>query len=971
MMNNIKLLIYIFLFSHLVCSQTKDPLLSKDFEKQSVWVDSIYNAMTLDEKIGQLFFVQANSFKSNNSKEINSLIKNQKIGGLIFSKGTPNKQITLTKSYQKISKVPLLISMDAEWGLSMRLDSVPKFPWNMSLGSISNNNLIEKVGKKIGEQCNTVGVHLNFSPVVDINTNPKNPIIGNRSFGESKENVTNKSIAYMNGLKSQNILSTAKHFPGHGDTSTDSHKTLPIIKYKRKRILKTELFPYKKLIENGLPAIMVAHLEVPSLEKEKNLPSSLSKNIIKILKKNLKFNGLIITDALNMSGAKNYNKNNIDLMAFLAGNDILLMSNDPILGISKIKEALNSGNIPVERLEQSVKKILKAKYKVGLNNKITLRPVNNQNSFDNQSFRTLKQELVENIPALIKNSNSIIPLNLKQNKILNIRFGNAKGDEFIKYLNKYSKVDSFVINDSTSVDEIKILSNQYEIALTSFHYKSETPWKNIGTKITKNESKIISSLDLFKRNILISFNNPYFLSQIDLDNFESIVVAHQNDSLFQKIVAQQLFGAISFNGALPVSINKDFKIGKKNITKKINILSYSEPIEVGFKETISKKIDSIVKYAISEKMIPGAQVLVSKDAKIIHEKGYGNFRYSKSNKVTTETIYDLASLTKILVTTPILMNLVQEKKIKINNKIGSLISRYENSNKSKITIKELLSGYAGLVPWIPFYRETLDSDLKPSKDLYAFKPKEGFNLKVAPNLYLKESYRDSIFEKIKTSPISDEKAQYSDLAFLILQEYIENEYQENLDQIIKRILFNEIGVHLTYNPANVISTKYITPSEIDNYFRHKEIHGYVHDMAASMIGGIAGHAGLFGSAVDVAKIMQLFIQGGEYGDLKFLNKEIVDLFNTCHYCEYKNRRGLGFDKPQIKGDGPTCGCLSNKSFGHSGWTGTYTWADPETDIVYVFLSNRSYPDGEAANKSKLVKENIRSEIQRVIYQSLN
>jgi len=969
MMSNIKLVICIYLFSHLAAAQSKDPLLSKDFEKQSVWVDSIFNAMTLDEKIGQLFFVQANSFKSNNSEQINSLIKNQNIGGLIFSKGTPNNQITLTKYFQKISKVPLLISMDAEWGLSMRLDSVPKFPWNMSLGSISNNHLIEKVGKTIGKQCNTVGVHLNFSPVVDINTNQKNPIIGNRSFGESKENVANKSISYMNGLKSQNILSTAKHFPGHGDTSKDSHKTLPIIKHKRKRILKTELYPYKKLIENGLPAIMVAHLEVPSLEKEKNLPSSLSKSIVKILKKNLKFKGLIITDALNMSGAKNYNKNNIDLMAFSAGNDILLMSNDPILGISKIKEAIISGNISIERLEHSVKKILKAKYKVGLNNKIELQQINSKNSFNNPPFRILKQELVENIPALIKNSNSIIPLNLKQNKILNIRFGNAKGDEFSRYLNKYSKVDSFVIDDSTSVNDIKILSNKYEIVLTSFHYKSETPWNNMGTKISENESRIISSLDLFKRNVLISFNNPYFLSQIDLNSFESIVVAYQNDILFQKIVAQQLFGAISLNGALPVSIDKDYKIGKKIITDKINILSYCEPVEVGFKETISEKIDSIVKYAINEKMIPGAQVLVSKDSKIIHEKGYGNFRYSKSNEVTTETMYDLASLTKILVTTPLMMKLVQEKKIKINDKIGSLIPRYENSNKSNITIKELLSGYAGLVPWIPFYRETLNNEL-PSKDLYSFKLEDGFNLKVAPNLYLKQSYRDSIFEKIKISPISDEKSQYSDLAFLMLQEYIENEYQENLDQIIKMNLFNEIGVNLTYNPTKFISTKYITPSEIDNYFRHKEIHGYVHDMAASMMGGIAGHAGLFGSAIEVAKMMQLFIQEGEYGDLKFLNKEIVDLFNTCHYCEYKNRRGLGFDKPQIEGDGPTCGCLSNKSFGHSGWTGTYTWADPENDIVYVFLSNRSYPDGEAANKSKLVRENIRSEIQRIIYKSI-
>ena len=970
-MTRIFILFILILSTQKLNSQTVDPLISEDFLNQEKWVDSIYNNLTLDEKIGQLFFVQATSNNKNNSEKILNNIKNFKIGGLIFSTGHPSIQANLTNKYQNASKTPLMISMDAEWGVGMRLDSVPKFPWNMSLGAIKNDLLIQKIGSEIGYQFKRLGIHMNFAPVIDINTNPKNPIIGNRSYGENKINVSEKGISFTKGIQSNNVLATAKHFPGHGDTSKDSHLTLPTINFDEKRIKKVELYPFKKLIEDGLSAVMIAHLNVPSLEKENMLPSTLSKNIIeKTLIKELNFNGLIITDALEMKGVSEFTKKNVDLMAFLAGNDILLMSSDISKGIKSIKKSIKKGKISEQRLARSVKKILKAKYKVGLNSYKSIETTNLIDDLNSISVTNLINKSIESIPTLIKNKSNVIPVKLDTESILNIQFGNSDGVIFNDYLNKFKKIKSIKASNINTNDLNSLLAN-HKLIIVSFHMKSDTPWENMNKKFSDNEQDILKLIDEHDNKILASFTNPYTLSLLNLKSYNSVIVGFQNNYEFQKTIAQQIFGAKEIKGNLPVSINETYKEGTGIILKNLNILSYADPEMVGVDRKKLNKIDSLVNYAIQNEMTPGAQILVAKNSKIIYDKSFGRLRYNENLKTNSETIYDLASLTKILVTTPIIMNLVDKNIIGLETKLKEIIPRYEKSNKSEISVKELLSGHAALQAWIPFYKLTLDEKNRPSSKYYSFSRNRTNSVKVSPDLYLRTDYIDTIRNIIEKSDLLKNKYKYSDLSYLIIQEFIENHYNQNLDQIIHELMFRKLGIELTYNPTLKYSTKNIAPTELDEYFRYKEINGYVHDMAAAMLGGVSTHAGLFGNAINVAKVMQLYIQNGNYGNQQILNPETINLFNNCYYCDEDNRRGVGFDKPQLEDDGPTCGCISMNSFGHSGWTGTFAWADPDQEIIYVFLSNRSYPTGESAGKSKLVKENIRSKIQEIIYNSIN
>ena len=970
-MIRIFILFILILSTQKLNSQTVDPLISEDFLNQEKWVDSIYNNLTLDEKIGQLFFVQATSKNKNNSEKILNNIKNFKIGGLIFSTGHPSIQANLTNKYQNASEIPLMISMDAEWGVGMRLDSVPKFPWNMSLGAIKNDLLIQKIGSEIGYQFKRLGIHMNFAPVIDINTNPKNPIIGNRSYGENKINVSEKGISFTKGIQSNNVLATAKHFPGHGDTSKDSHLTLPTINFDEKRIKKVELYPFKKLIEDGLSAVMIAHLNVPSLEKENMLPSTLSKNIIeKTLIKELNFNGLIITDALEMKGVSEFTKKNVDLMAFLAGNDILLMSSDISKGIKSIKKSIKKGKISEQRLARSVKKILKAKYKVGLNNYKSIETSNLIDDLNSISVTNLINKSIESIPTLIKNKSNVIPVKLDTESILNIQFGNSDGVIFNDYLNKFKKIKSIKASNINTNDLNSLLAN-HKLIIVSFHMKSDTPWENMNKKFSDNEQDILKLIDEHDNKILASFTNPYALSQLNLKSYNSVIVGFQNNYEFQKTIAQQIFGAKEIKGNLPVSINETYKEGTGIILKNLNILSYADPEMVGVDRKKLNKIDSLVNYAIQNEMTPGAQILIAKNSKIIYDKSFGRLRYNENLKTNSETIYDLASLTKILVTTPIIMNLVDKNIIGLETKLKEIIPRYEKSNKSEISVKELLSGHAALQAWIPFYKLTLDEKNRPSSKYYSFSRNRTNSVKVSPDLYLRTDYIDTIRNIIEKSDLLKNKYKYSDLSYLIIQEFIENHYNQNLDQIIHELMFRKLGIDLNYNPTLKYSTKNIAPTELDEYFRYKEINGYVHDMAAAMLGGVSTHAGLFGNAINVAKVMQLYIQNGNYGNQQILNPETINLFNNCYYCDEDNRRGVGFDKPQLEDDGPTCGCISMNSFGHSGWTGTFAWADPDQEIIYVFLSNRSYPTGESAGKSKLVKENIRSKIQEIIYNSIN
>jgi beta-glucosidase-like glycosyl hydrolase/CubicO group peptidase (beta-lactamase class C family) len=960
-----------------------NPLLADDSIKQARWVDSLYNSMSVEERIGQLFMVQVFSNQGKaHEVQIAKLIKNQHIGGLIYSNGGPLRQAKLNNELQATSKIPLLVGMDAEWGLSMRLDSTYAFPWNMTLGAIADNNLIEQTGRQIGEHCKRLGVHFNFAPVVDINTNPKNPIIGNRSFGEDRDNVTEKALAFMKGMQSAGVLANAKHFPGHGDTEDDSHKTLPSVSFSEERIDSVELYPYKKLIKEGLSSVMVAHLNVPSLEKRRGFPSSLSKHIVTdILKERLGFKGLIFTDALTMKGAADYVEKGvdgistkstvkggeIDLMAFLAGNDVMLMSENPENGIAKFIEAFQNGVITEERLAHSVKKILMAKFKVGLNDYSPIGTYNLENDLNRLKDDLLYENLMENAITVLKNTNSLLPLrDLETKKIAYVTLGDDKGSDFLNELKKYTKVHEI---KAEKLDELITKLQNYNTVIVGFHKSNTNPWKDF--KFTQKEMAWLYEIARTNTVVLDVFARPYALNDLlTVENIEGIVMSYQNSKIGQEKSAQLIFGAIGSKGKLPVSAGPFFPVSTGEIYNTISCLSYGLPERVGMDSQLLSKLDSVANYAIDNKMTPGIQLLVARKGKVIYNKNFGYHTYDKKNKVDFDDLYDVASLTKILATLPVLMELEEKGAVTLESKLGDLMPLYKNSNKKDITLKRMLSHYARLKPWIPFYYATLDSvTKKPNPKYYRTSKTKEFNVEVTNTLFMRNDYKDSIQGIIRESELlSALRYRYSDLPYYILKNYLEGFYDKSLSAITQDHFYRPLGAnYTTYNPRDKFSLKDIVPTEIDNYYRFKKVHGYVHDMGAAMQGGVGGHAGIFSNANDVAKIMQMYLQKGFYGGKRYFKNETVDKFNTCYYCESDNRRGIGFDKPQLGEEGPTCGCISMTSFGHSGFTGTYAWADPEEEIVYIFLANRTYPE---AGKNLLLRENIRTKIQRLIYEAI-
>ena len=965
-------LIYTFLIFSVSFGQTpSNPLLDTQPEAQKKWVDSVYASMTLHEKVGQLFMVQVMSNQDEATKQkIVELIRTHHIGGIIYSLGGPVRQAKLNNELQSLSKIPMLVGMDAEWGLSMRLDSTFAYPWNMTLGAIKNNELIEKVGKRIGEHCKRIGVHFNFAPVVDINTNPLNPIIGNRSFGENKENVTEKALAFMKGMQSAGVLANAKHFPGHGDTDQDSHKTLPTITFDEKRIDSIELYPYRKLINEGLSSVMVAHLNVPSLEPREGYPSSLSQHVVTdILKNRLGFQGLIFTDALTMKGASNFDESGeIDLAAFKAGNDVMLMSENVPVGISKIVEAYTIGDITEARLAHSVKKILQAKYKVGLNKYKPISIQNIREDLQRLEDRILNEELFENAITVAKNSLDILPIRFLENKdIAYVKLGDDDGSVFYKELKKYTKVHDI---KAASKDSLVSKLTDYHTVIIGFHKSNATPWKD--HKFTPEEIDIIQEIAKSHVVILNVFTKPYALIDLaDITNIEGIVVSYQNSEVAQQKTAQVIFGAIPSKGILPVSIGNYFSVGSGIQNNGISRLSYSDiPERVGLSSEKLKKVDSLARMAVDKKMTPGIQLLIARKGTVIYNKNFGKHTYDGKEKVEFDDIYDLASLTKILATLPLVMELEEQGQITLDTKLSEILPEYKNSNKKDVTIKSMLSHYARLRPWEPFYYKTLDPETKkPSAKYYRNTFSREYNIEVAKNLFLRSDYEDSIQGIIKDSDLLDRlRYRYSDFPYYILKKYIENYYDRTLEQLTQEHLYKPLGANYTmYNPYHKISNSNIVPTEEDNYYRFQRVHGYVHDMGAAMQNGIGGHAGVFSNANDVAKIMQMFLQKGFYGGKRYFKPETIDKFNTRYYKDKDNRRGVGFDKPQLEGEGSTCGCVSEKSFGHSGFTGTYTWADPEEEIVYVFLANRTYP---VEGDNLLLKTNIRTDIQKYIYEAI-
>lgn len=939
------------------------------------WTDSLMQRMTLEEKVGQLFMVAAYSNRdAEHVGEIEKLIKEYHIGGLIFMQGGPHRQAQLTNKYQGISKVPLLIAMDAEWGLSMRLDSTIRFPRQMSLGAAADEQLSYDFGAYMASELKRMGVHVSFSPVVDINNNAANPVIGSRAFGEDRDLVSMLGSGYMRGLQDNGVIATGKHFPGHGDTDQDSHKTLPTILHDRARLDSLELEPFKRLIGEGLGAMMVAHLVVPALDSTPSLASTLSGPIVTdLLRNELGFDGLVFTDALNMKGVSDHwDPGELDLRALLAGNDMLLFPGNVPKAVEMILESVERGILSEELINEHCRRILRAKEWCGLDlpDAGLVSEENLISDLNSPRARALKQRIIESSLTVLQND-GLIPLNSSDlSEIAVLQFG-KNGKAFEKAIQHYGgiKVINLPKNPDfqTSRDVVDELS-MYETVIINMIQTTNSSKGNYG--ITNQSIRIANAINANTQVVLNVFANPYALKKmVGVKRMDGLVIAYHDDDMTQETVAGLMFGANLAKGQLPVAVNGRFPVSSGLPILQRKRLFKSAPEFVGLRSEDLQLIDTIALSGIAEQAYPGCRVLVAHQGVIIWDKSYGYHTYEEKRPVDESSIYDLASITKIVASTAAIMKLKDLHQVDLDYNLCDYLNLPDTASHYQINLREMMSHYARLKSWIPFYLSTLDKG-QLRADLYRNEPVPGYCTEVADGLYICDSYVDSMHVAILESDlIKDQHYHYSDLGYYYLQELVYNVTGKPINEFVDENFYSPMGLEtMGYLPLQRFKLDQIVPTEFDVLFRGQLVHGHVHDPGAAMLGGVGGHAGVFSNAHDLAVMMQMFLNGGTYGGKRYLSEEVIKEFTSAHFRDQDNRRGIGFDKPAlIPNTGPTCPDASPSSFGHSGFTGTLAWADPEHDLVYVFLSNRVYPN---ADNRKLLDMNIRTDIQQVIYDAL-
>lgn len=951
-----------------------DPPFVQDTD--SKWVDSVFKTLTPDERIGQLFMVAAWSNKDKkHENEISDLIKTQKIGGLIFMQGGPVRQTNLTNKYQSQAKVPLLIGMDAEWGPVMRIDSCLNFPHQMQLGACDDDSLVYWYGVEMARQCKLLGVNVSFSPVADVNNNPLNPVIGTRSFGENKYDVAEKAIMYSNGLQDNHVLACGKHFPGHGDTESDSHKTLPVINVSREHLDTLELYPFRKLIASGVGSMMVAHLSIPALDTTANQATTLSRYVVDtLLKQEMHFKGLVFTDALNMKGvSKFYGPGELDVKALIAGNDVMLFSGDVPLAIKLIKEAITKGEITQAEIDARCKKVLATKKWVGLDHRKKLVTKGLYAALNDNNSQWLCRRVAEASMTLLNNKNSLVPLmNLETHSIAAISVGNTIDNSFQERIGMYAPVKGLAIpynakNDS--LDSLVARVADRDLIVMAIHKVSQRPANSYGGLSDVPDKLIDTLLKQNKKIIAIMFGSPYAINEIaGIEKCDVVMQAYEDQPYDEDIAVQALFGGISFQGNLPVSLNS--WQGKTGITTaSATRLKYTVPEEIGFDRKVIARIDSIINKGIADKAYPGCQVFAAKDGKVFMMKSYGYFTYAKEHAVNNMDLYDIASVTKIMASTPCLMEMVDQGTMNLDDPLGKYLPDVKGTNKDSLIIRDIFTHRAGLPAWIPFYEKTIDANNKWDKKVYNKTRNDSFPFYVAPNMWIAAHYHDTIYKRINDCKITPgHQYLYSDLGYYYMKEIIEKQHKMLESEYVMQEFYRPLGLPtMGYQPRLRFASAKCAPTENDRKWRHQQLQGDVHDQGAAMLGGVGGHAGVFSNANDVGVMMQLYLNGGTYGGRRYFQSSTVNEFTGYQFNDC--RRGICFDKPDPdpkKGDA-ACDSISCNSFGHQGFTGTQAWADPETGLVFVFLSNRVYPDAET---NKLAKEGIRGKVMQELVMGL-
>jgi beta-glucosidase-like glycosyl hydrolase/CubicO group peptidase (beta-lactamase class C family) len=942
--------------------------------KTDKWVTAQLEAMSLEEKIAQLMTIAVYPNQGAESKnKVIQQLKLYKPGGILVMQGNPTETATWINDFQQISKISLLIAIDGEWGLSMRTDSIMKFPYAQAIGAVQDSAIIYQMGLDYATQLKMMGIHINFAPVADINTNPNNPVINFRSFGENKIDVAKKAWWVAKGMQDAGVIPVAKHFPGHGDTDTDSHKILPFLTHSKARMDSLETYPFRYLSERGISGIMTAHLNVASIDNSLT-PTSLSKKIVTgYLKNEIGYKGFVVTDAINMKGVRT-EKGNAEVEALIAGSDMVEFVPDLQKAIQSVKTAVNEGRLSMAEINEKCITVLALKRWVNLNE---YKPADTRNliaRLNSPNLEVTNRKLIKGSFTVLRNK-GILPLQgLDTLKIASVIIGSSEISPFQKMLEKYTEIDHFTLSkNATEKDWLNIQDElkNYNLVISGIQGINIYPAGKYGT--TEIQRKAVAEIIQDYNSVFVFFGNAYALKHFETIHLsKGLIVAYQNTALIQELAAQVVFGAFDATGKLPVSIDSRFKINNGIEIKKNNCLAYTIPEELGIKsDLLTRKIDSLAWFGLNNKAYPGCQVLIAKNGNVIFHKTYGYHTYDNKLKVKENDIYDWASVTKVTGPLPAIMKLVDEKKLDVEQPLSKYWPGFKNSNKENIKISEFLTHQSGVPAWIPFWQMAATKKGVLDPKIFKHHPTDGYRVRVSENLYLKDDFSKAIYDTIRNSKLGEKKYVYSDLSFHIYPEVISKLTGENYEDYVKQTFHRPLGANtVTYNPYLHFTLNRIIPTETDELFRKEKIHGFVHDEGAAMLGGISGNAGLFGSANDLAKIFQMYLQKGYFGGKRYISEETVNQFIKPRFPENGNRRALGFDKPFLSnnnksnGDAYPAQGVSNNSFGHSGFTGTFVWTDPDNGLLYVFMSNRVYPTRENMKLSEL---NIRSGMLQEIY----
>lgn len=962
------ILLLLFIGCTISIGYSQSPTFTK---ADSIWAIKYLNKLNTKQKIAQLFMTEIYPKPENkdNKKKVMQLIKKYHVGGLICMKGDYGLTAEWIKEFQKNSEVPLLVSIDGEWGINMRIANTHRFPYQMTLGALDNDSLIYEMGRTIAKDCKRLGIHVNFAPVADINNNPKNPVINYRSFGENKLRVSNKALSYALGMQSENVMACFKHFPGHGDTDVDSHHDLPVIQKAKDKLEEVELFPFIRMVEENVWSTMIAHLKVPSLDPEH--PTSLSHKVItELLKNDLGFQGLVYTDALNMKGAtKSSEPGMLELEAYMAGNDILLMSQNIEVGISKIYEYImtSSDSKTMQDLNDRVYKLLLFKSKLGVNQ------LSENSGLGSEVYhKTITDNIYKDAATFLSQEKSENDILLDKTKsALLVSFAD-KSTHFAQIMQSFKEMAQIRISKNASDKEFANVleaTKNYDQVFVAYHDLSQHSHINFG--LTPRQKSFIESVSTLPNVLHVWFGNPYALQYFQ--KAKNVIVTYEENEKTQENVFKKLYQNEPFRGLLPVSVGifkegSRYNVFKKPEIKETIVKEDTAFVDEAYLTKMSKadalmRIESLCQEIANSGVAPGGQIYVMHKGKEIYKKAFGRHTYAPhAREVKLYDFYDLASVSKIVGTTLAIMKLKDAGMVNLNDKVGDYLTLGEFNTVSNLTITQLLTHEAGLTPFIPFFERFNDSNFF---NYFRTRPEANFTTEVAKDLYVRDDYKDTIwYETTHKERKGEGRYKYSDLSMYILQRVIESASGLPLDQYLYSQIYKPMGLELCYKPYEKIKLDRIAPTEYDVKFRLQQVHGYVHDQGCALYGGVCGHAGLFGKSEDVAKLMQMLLDGGQYKGKQIIKPETISLFTSQQ--NPNSRRGLGFDKPSVDNlaSSPTSPLCSFATFGHTGFTGTCAWADPFHDLVFVFLSNRVYPD---ANNKKLARGKYRERLQSLFY----